>query len=38
MNLEETPYDAEAEIVVRGPAGATLAELARALDATSENT
>jgi len=37
VNLEETPYDAEAEIVVRGPAGATLVEIARALDATAEN-
>src|SRR4029079_15681388 len=37
VNLEETPYDAEAEIVVRGPSGSVLAEVARALDALWEN-
>ena len=33
VNLEETPYDADALAVVRAPSGSTLAELARALGA-----
>ncbi len=33
LNLEETPYDAEAAVVVRGPSGPALAEVARMLDA-----
>ena len=33
VNLEETPYDAVADVVVRGPAGPALAELAHALGA-----
>jgi NAD-dependent deacetylase len=37
LNLEETPYDAEAEIVVRGPSASVLDEVARALDARAEN-
>ena len=37
LNLEETPYDAEAEIVVRGPSAPVLDEVARALDARAEN-
>ena len=32
VNLEETPYDAVAEVVVRGPAGPALAEVVRALE------
>jgi NAD-dependent deacetylase len=33
VNLEETPYDADALAVVRAPSGTTLAEVARALAA-----
>ncbi len=29
VNLEETPYDADASVVVRGPSGAVLGEVAR---------
>jgi NAD-dependent deacetylase len=36
VNLEETPYDALAEVVVRGPSGPALAEVAQVLDARSE--
>jgi NAD-dependent deacetylase len=32
LNLEETPYDADAAIVVREPCGSTLAAVARELD------
>jgi NAD-dependent deacetylase len=38
LNLEETPYDASAELVVRGPSGSALDAVARALDAPVENT
>ncbi len=31
LNLEETPYDADATTVVREPSGPTLAEVAQAL-------
>ena len=37
LACEETPYDAEAEIVVRGPSAPVLEEVARALDARAEN-
>jgi NAD-dependent deacetylase len=37
VNLEETPYDGLADLVVRGPSGAALGEVARALDAAAEN-
>jgi NAD-dependent deacetylase len=37
LNLQETPYDAEAEIVVRGPSAPVLEEVARTLDAWAEN-
>ena len=37
LNLDETPYDALAEVVVRGPSGPALDEVARALDAPPEN-
>jgi len=37
LNLEETPYDGSAEIVVRGPSGPALGAVARALDAQAEN-
>ena len=33
VNLEETPYDADALAVVRAPSGTTLAEVARVLGA-----
>lgn len=33
LNLDETPYDADADAVVREPSGLVLAEVARALDA-----
>ena len=33
VNLEETPYDGDAAVVVRGPSGPALAEVARMLDA-----
>jgi NAD-dependent deacetylase len=32
VNLEATPYDAEAAVVVRGPSGSALAEVASLLD------
>lgn len=37
LNLDETPCDALAEVVVRGPSGPALDEVARALDAPPEN-
>jgi NAD-dependent deacetylase len=37
LNLEETPYDASAELVVRGPSGPVLDEVASALDARAAN-
>jgi NAD-dependent deacetylase len=37
VDLGETPYDEVADVVVRGPAGAALAAVARALDAPAEN-
>ena len=37
LNLEETPYDASAEIVVRGPSAPALDAVAHALDARPEN-
>jgi NAD-dependent deacetylase len=33
LNLDETPYDADAAVVVREPSGSTLAAVARELDA-----
>jgi NAD-dependent protein deacetylase/lipoamidase len=37
VNLDETPYDEVADVVVRGASGHALAEVARALGAQSEN-
>jgi len=37
LNLEETHYDASAEIVVRAPSAPVLDEVAGALDARAEN-
>ncbi len=37
VNLDETPYDAVADVVVRGASGPALTEVARALDPPSEN-
>jgi NAD-dependent deacetylase len=33
LNFDETPYDADAAVVVREPSGSTLAAVARELDA-----
>jgi len=37
LNLEETPYDGGAELVVRGPSAPVLDAVARSLDAQAEN-
>jgi NAD-dependent deacetylase len=37
LNLEETPYDRRAEIVLRGASAPVLDEVARTLDARAEN-
>ena len=37
LNLEETPYDDVAELVVRGPSAPVLDAVARSLDARAEN-